>query len=423
MEYKNRGLDLRPIKEGKDWVLGGLSGIPWDDINPSGQWVKSVPTFEKQLINGEDTFDCTVRGLLSSLENLHIFKYGREINFSDPCLAIAADIVVGRGKAPQDTAETLRNFGVCLEDSLPGSAAKSVEDYYRPKPLTQELKKEAEDTFIWPFNFNYAFLFQGGNVAYKQDRLIKGLTKSPVGISVSAWFYDAEKGHYFKPQGVRDNHFVSLIGYEFGKYWIIFDSDAESSKIKHLDWNYDFEVAFIYNFTALTKEEAEKKKLSKLNIILRILLLLQQVFNVQKKVADKVIEKPMSEEEPKPEEKPDRVRLFARAIGEMENAKANYPDLMNSGMLRYTSYINSLGGRKGRNGFAKFDSWEQGFDALCQFVRDARDNKLRAYKDCTIKSFFKVYAPYEDNNNPDMYARFVAQRMVASIDEKLKDIL
>lgn len=75
-------------------------------------------------------------------------------------------------------------------------------------------------------------------------------------------------------------------------------------------------------------------------------------------------------------------------------------------------------------GFAIFKTYEDGFAALCRLITNARDGKSKVYKpEMTLLEFFGVYAPSFDHNDPNAYAKFVAQKIKCSIDFKIKDLV
>ncbi len=98
----------------------------------------------------------------------------------------------------------------------------------------------------------------------------------------------------------------------------------------------------------------------------------------------------------------------------------------NPGNFRYpqgSTYIKSLGAiGRDKDGFAIFKNQDAGWNALLQFLRDAKANKLISYRAyakkmarpgsiCTISDFFHVYAPSSDDNNPIAYAKAVVSHI------------
>ena len=92
--------------------------------------------------------------------------------------------------------------------------------------------------------------------------------------------------------------------------------------------------------------------------------------------------------------------------------------------MKWTTYTQSLGATgRDKDNFCIFPSYGTGFEALEQFIKDAGENKLKAYKNCTILSFFQVYAPSNDKNKPDVYARFVAGKLGVGVNTYIKNLL
>jgi len=129
-------------------------------------------------------------------------------------------------------------------------------------------------------------------------------------------------------------------------------------------------------------------------------------------------------EDKKPAES--RLTAFAQAIQWKEGWYQGSKSFRNRnpGNIKFTNYTKSLGAiRKDEMGFCVFDTERDGFAGLCRFIQDASNNLLRDYKNCTIKTFFEVYAPSKDSNNPLKYAKDVAERLKVAIDTKLADII
>lgn len=91
----------------------------------------------------------------------------------------------------------------------------------------------------------------------------------------------------------------------------------------------------------------------------------------------------------------------------------------NPGNFRFTDYLKSLGAvGADANNYSIFKTFDAGWGALLQFLRDAQANELRAYRlhaqakgreIPTLRDFFEVYAPSADSNNPLHYAEVVAE--------------
>ena len=103
----------------------------------------------------------------------------------------------------------------------------------------------------------------------------------------------------------------------------------------------------------------------------------------------------------------------------------------NPGNLKFTLYTQSLGAIKADTaGFCIFSTYEAGFEALCQFLKDAASGELKAYhspgvkpSDFNLFQFFSVYAPASNKNNPDAYASFVAKQLGVDPQTKIATLL
>lgn len=97
----------------------------------------------------------------------------------------------------------------------------------------------------------------------------------------------------------------------------------------------------------------------------------------------------------------------------------------NPGNLRW-SYMQD--GQKG--GYAYFDTYGEGWEALLHQLRIAADGRSSVYNpEDTLwneddkKGFFNKYAPSSDNNHPKNYAEFVAKRLGVGLDYQIKNII
>lgn len=228
-----------------DYILGGFQ-IPVNVLQEDGSWLDYLPIRERQLKQGVETQSCVTFATLNVVEILIKRLFDKEENYSDRYLSIASE-TTPVGNSPSKVADTLRKVSGCInEDLLPFSEdIKTWEDYYSPKPLPENLKRKGKK-WLSKYSFKYERVFRGGTLKEKQEKLKEGLFYSPLGVSVYAW---AERnGMYYKPEGVRDTHYVVLVGYKQGEYWLVFDSYPASDGIflKKLEWDFDFGMAKRY---------------------------------------------------------------------------------------------------------------------------------------------------------------------------------
>jgi len=94
----------------------------------------------------------------------------------------------------------------------------------------------------------------------------------------------------------------------------------------------------------------------------------------------------------------------------------------NPGNLRYVGQLSATGADK--TGFCIFPDYATGLEALKTMLRNAGSGKSRVYhKEMTLLDFFKVYAPSFDDNNPERYAGFVAERIGVSINTQINTLI
>ena len=236
MEQKNYGLKSEPIIIGKDYVLSGFSNVPKDILQPNGQWREFLPVAENQSRGAVEPSSCVPMTVDNCAEILLKRLYGGDYDWSDRFLAKMSGNT-GEGVTPQAGAQAFKNKGTVKEMDWPFSPdIDTLEKFYSEIPaeiINNALK------FLESYDFLHEY------VQTSPEALKEGLRYSPLGIGVPAWYLN-EQELYYRPEGMPDNHFVTLIGFVDKKYWIVFDSYADSEgdpNIKHLDWNINPSVA------------------------------------------------------------------------------------------------------------------------------------------------------------------------------------
>src|SRR3990167_10083955 len=112
------GLKLDVFKP-DDYVFGA-SPVPYEEINPSGDWSDYLPTRERQNLHNIETYACVTFTTLNAIEILIRKQYGLERNYSDRFLAMVSGTKEG-GNTPNTVAEFLRKVGVVGEEVWPFS--------------------------------------------------------------------------------------------------------------------------------------------------------------------------------------------------------------------------------------------------------------------------------------------------------------
>ena len=330
------------------------------------------------------------------------------------------------GNTPTAVYDAIRNKGVIQEVLLPFTdSIISIEEYYSPDPLTEDLQKEVKQ---WDDknDFGYEHIFRGGTIADKQKTILEALKTSRVAVWVYAWTED--RGIYYKPEGAQDNHWTVLTYGEEGKSWIC--DDSYPPYIKQLNWNYDFgEARRIYVSKRVTP--TQKKTLLNISQILSnisglLTSLLSKWFpdpETYKPAIPKIEIKDMTPEPVKIPIKPSLIPKWAEAIQKEEGYYSGSRSFRNKnpGNLRFSPLTKELGAMgKDKDNFCIFSSYEAGFKALCQFLTLAAQNQLRPYRDArTLRKFTKIYA----QPTSDAYANNVAKKLGVPVDIDIGKLL
>lgn len=232
---QGHGFIAEPIASDQ-WVLGA-SPIPKELLMPLGQWHSYLPEDELQNRNGYETCNCTAYGTLNQIEIYYFRKYGLRINLSERYLGVMAG-TRPPGNSPHKVMETIREWGVIDEASLPFlPKVSTVSEYYSPVPMYQHLKEEGK-RWLAAHEFYHEWVFgEGATVLQKQTKIKEALKYSPVSISVYAWVIN-DAGLYFKPHGENDTHWVVCYGFKESEYWEVFDSYDNTHK--RIVWDTDF---------------------------------------------------------------------------------------------------------------------------------------------------------------------------------------
>lgn len=253
---KNYGFSPQPIQP--DHYVFGAGKVPEVILQADGQWDKFLPVFEKQFSDNLETFGCTVFGTLNAREILKIKISGVEENYGDRDLYIISN-TAPPGNDPHVVGEILRLQGASLEKTLPfRDNIKDLIEFASFESKEEELIKE-RNISLAKFEFLHEWVFKDNtSLKNKQELMIKNLQFSPLGVSVRAW-EQRENGLYYKEQGELDTHWTILIGYEYGKYWKIYDTypTSEGEAIKYLEWDYDFGYCKRYYLAPKFNKEPE----------------------------------------------------------------------------------------------------------------------------------------------------------------------
>lgn len=226
----NHGLIPQQL-EPKDWILGAVSALPSTVIRPDGQWDSVLPPLEVQKFPWGDSMCCITYSFLNCLETLQSAK-GVTVNYSDRALAKASGTTVN-GNSMRKVADTARAFGLVNQQSWKESAS-SREEYFKALP-NQVITEASEWSKDW--NVQYEIVF---NYA---DQMCEALQYSPLQVALHA-FGELKDGVYQDPHKTS-NHGIMLYGYDYGKYWKVYDH--YDNCFKKIAWDYNLSMIYRVN--------------------------------------------------------------------------------------------------------------------------------------------------------------------------------
>lgn len=223
----------------EDYIFGGLTKIPKENLQPDKDWTPYLPMKEYQNLFGVETFACVTFTILNCVETLIKKKYNEERNYSDRFLAAISGTKEG-GNSPKIVGEFLRKIGVVPQELWPFSENINTFDKFYEKVPPKLYKLANEFNAEWEFGYEY--VMPGG--------LEEALISSPLLMSVSAWHQDKD-GYYYNP-GVSNNHATTYVKAVSNDYRLVFDSyDSVSKKVK---WDTMPEVAMRFYIKKKAKE-------------------------------------------------------------------------------------------------------------------------------------------------------------------------
>ena len=382
-----------------------------------------------------DTQSCASRAPIEVIEEDLTHAYRNNLlhpdtkAFIEPCIqykdglpfVVLADAYIAiksgttkEGNSLKAPSHALHEWGFVPGKWLPLEDWMDWDDYYDRDRITPDIEAYAtESRKRLPIKYQ-----QVPNTSFDTS-----LQKTSLSVAGHGWTF-SENGIYPRTD-YPFNHAFKIFKRKYFAKDSYLDEDGDwvkhlASNFKFFDWGYEIgiveenvDIANIPNSYPLIVQ-LYQKLIAALSAIVALLSTPKE-------------EKPLPPYIPKP----DRYTIWAQAIQAEESSKPPRPTdvnvrLKNPGNLKYTSYTASLGGKKstvpGLDGgtFCEFDTYQDGLNALKQFLKDAVDGKLRAYKPTqTLLSFTKVYA----NPPNDGYATNVAKKLGKTIQTPIKDLV
>lgn len=397
---RNYGLVIDEIQIGQDYILGGYGSLGGTILQPDGNWTAYLPNNEEQFNGKIETLACASFGTLSALEILAKRLYGQSREWSDRFLA-KASATTKQGNSPHKVAETLREKGAPNELDWPfPNHISTWEEYYSDIP---QRIYDLAIAFISEFAFKHEY------VVTQPFYLKQALQYSPVGISVHAWV-KGEDGLYYFPEGTVNNHWCVLVDYKDKEYWLVFDS-YDPSNLKKVKWDSKFAIAKRYS---LNRQVVNEKAWYQF-----LIDLVKAAFGLK----DEPKPEPVTPQ-PLPPNKPDTpkptIEQLAEAIKQFEGWYPGSRSFRNAnpGNCKYSTkgYAKIYGTvTKDDKGFAVFKTYALGWLYLNNLLKE----KCKKNPNWTLQDLINEYAPASDNNEPQVYANYIATRLNIPITYQL----
>ena len=143
---KNLGVIIE--NKPKDFVAGTL---PYEVLNPTGDWTVYLPTGEVQYSHYADSMACVTFSCLNVLETQYKFLTGREINFSDRFIAKVSG-TTQQGNSVQRVLDAINTYGLVLEEDYPAPKDFTWDEYYSEIP--PEIFAKANKTLKVAYEFH-----------------------------------------------------------------------------------------------------------------------------------------------------------------------------------------------------------------------------------------------------------------------------
>lgn len=202
-----------PFLRETDYRVNGISGIVYEEINPTGDWSKWLPSREPQRYKF-DTNECSTISATKCLEiqfnfflktrrfstefiqwltnNGYIDENGN-INFSERFSGIMAGTSIN-GNSQSYVWESIRKVGLLPQRDLSYSLEESQkfltqydmgEDYYNPVKVTEAMKAKAKLIFRY-ITIQYEWVWANSKASCPRELIRTALKQAPVQIGAPA---------------------------------------------------------------------------------------------------------------------------------------------------------------------------------------------------------------------------------------------
>src|SRR3990167_7908202 len=423
---KGHGYLKDSIEYGTDYVFGSavslgnkkkFAGVV---LEADGDWEKRLfPEVYTHQAPKYETNTCTIATLLNAGELLNYRVHGKTLDLSERDVAVGAGIDPARGATFKLGAEWFRKNWAVFEHEWSAKDAETLEEYYTAPPPDIRAKGKERGK---QYTFGYEYI---SNPTF--EKIEEALRYGPVGFSTA--YMRRPDGLWERPQNWNDGHAVLVIK----------AIRRDGIKILRILDSYPFEGSFLKDLIFHVPDSAMRYALDELkyDLLTRLLSLLKQLYEMLKKNAVNIVPPPAYEVKPEslPINQPDKnyITPMAKAMKQFEdyvpkggafrngtpapNGSISWRN-KNPGNLKLGSYTRDFVGRIGTDSSNHiiFDNYENGWNALEGFLKNACNGKYAKYRaDGSIKQFFTVY----QEASADIYASYVCNYMSKELGETI----
>lgn len=225
---KNFGLDLNDNRGSKDWILGGISGMAKDILQPDRNWLPFLPVYEPQSFPWGDTMSCVTFSAWNAVETMAKRRHGMDLNKSDRFTAKLSG-TTATGNNFWNVAESItRLHGAVEQASWPNGDAASFADFFKeiPQLVIDEGNKWLAGEYV----------IQREYVPDDIASLWEALQYGPIQVAIHA--YGPLVNDVYQRTEDQGNHAVLLYSAVDGQYFEIYDH--YTNLYKKLAWNTRF---------------------------------------------------------------------------------------------------------------------------------------------------------------------------------------
>lgn len=301
-------------------------------IRESGDWRDFLPPLEDQNQRGVESSACYVEGSQHAIAITQEEEFGvLDQNYSARFNALLSDGTEGGGD-PVEGGKSIKFDGLIPEELMSFTGIDNWDEYHSWSGVEIAKAKREAEIFKDKWDLSFKILVERDlPLKTKYLELREGLKRSPVPLSVCAWY--EKGGEYYKPEGKRDNHFV--VGLYVDNQDRIHILDTYAPYLKVLAPKTDFEFALSW---VVKKKPYEQRA----GIMKQIIAFLSQLIAKLKETPKKEVLPPVVAPQPQPEPiKSLREKLYDEAV-EWIGKEASPKDFVSDSVACAESFCNVI---------------------------------------------------------------------------------